>query len=179
MPSCKHAGCKAPAVYAAADDSAEWTHVCEQHLGASFRPDAWERIGPSLRALVKSEVTFEVTIEPEDSEPDFDDPRDNDFIRQRLEQEQQEAWCVLTVTAAWTLPATGEVFTASASLGSLSIDAGEYADGHAVAKAAELHAVGADLYDDALTNLNERLRATVIQAAAIIAALRDPKRPQG
>lgn len=38
---CRYPGCIARATHTAADDSAEWTHVCSNHLGFSYRPDAW------------------------------------------------------------------------------------------------------------------------------------------
>lgn len=130
-----------------------------------------------MRVLTESEVTFELVWEPETGiAPDFDDPRDNEWVRERLAKGHTEAWCTIIVTAAWTLPATGEVYTARASLGACSIDSGRYASGPKIARQVELFARDSDLYDDALTNLNERLRAIITEAAALSAYLDPPRR---
>lgn len=125
-----------------------------------------------MRVLTESEVKFQVDVEPEQMTPDFDDRRDNAWVRERLATGHTEAWCVITVTAAWTLPATGEVYTAHSSLGCCSIDAGRYAPGPKVAHQVELFAKDAGLYTEAVTNLNERLRAIIIAAHDIIEALK-------
>lgn len=55
------------------------------------------------RKLLESEVTFEVTTEPEDIDPEdcFDDPRVVASVREKLESGDDAAWCIVLVEAKW------------------------------------------------------------------------------
>ncbi len=101
----------------------------------------------NLRKLTADEVKFEVSIEPEDHGPegafasgdDSLDRADAAAIRERLENGDEGAWCVVVVTARW------RGFTGKDSLGGCSLD-----DSYTAEVAAEEH----DMYKLALNALN-------------------------
>jgi hypothetical protein len=106
-----------------------------------------------LRPLTASEVQFELSINPEDSAPDFQcgDPEYKELddaeearARARLDRGDYWAWCYVTVTARWGS------FSATASLGGCS-----YAD------EAEFDRCGykGELESEALARLNEVLES--------------------
>ena len=105
------------------------------------------------RKLTETEVTFTVELEPEELDyvGQFDDPRDVEFIRKRLEADQQEAWCCLTVKAAWG------GFEAYDHLGGVSLDCGQHPSGDKVARAAEKFARESDMHSQALDRLNQAI----------------------
>jgi hypothetical protein len=117
------------------------------------------------RKLTASEVTFTVDLEPEDMpfEGHFSDRRDVEFIRKRLAAEQQEAWCMLTVTAHWN------DLTGTDHLGGVSLDCGQHPTGAKVAAAAEKMARDSDMHEQALAALN----AAVAAQYATLATLTD------
>lgn len=41
---CQYPKCKAPEDFRATNDSAEWAHVCRDHLKYTYYPDAWEPV---------------------------------------------------------------------------------------------------------------------------------------
>src|SRR5690348_702004 len=111
----------------------------------------------TLRALTDAEVTFQIYLEPDPTEPDAEDADQRAQLKRRVAQGYIEAWCWLTVVAGWTLPSTGELFTARSSLSGCSISA-DVQHGRALQQVIEKFARDAGLYEGALTNLNERLR---------------------
>jgi len=78
----------------------------------------------TLRKLRAEEVTFELSIEPEEDGPEGhfasgDDAVDAEncaAIRERLDRDEQWAWCIVTVTARW------DNFSASDNRGGCSYD---------------------------------------------------------
>lgn len=109
------------------------------------------------RKLSEGECRFVIGIVPdgEPSQEDFSDPRDVADILARLERDEREAWCFMTVTAHWG------GFQGQATLGGCSFPSdqpyGVYAD-------------DAGLVQEALAELN----ASIALAARNIATLIDP-----
>lgn len=65
------------------------------------------------------EVEYELYREEEDREPDFEDPRDNKWIRDQLSRGNEWAWFSAHVVAEWTAP-DGEKFQGDDYLGGCS-----------------------------------------------------------
>lgn len=109
------------------------------------------------RKLSEGEVRFQIGIEP-DGEPsldDFSDPRDVADIMDRLERDEREAWCFMTVTAYWG------GFQGKATLGGCSFPSDQPYG---------VYARDAGLVQEALDDLN----ACIALAARNIATLVDP-----
>lgn len=113
-----------------------------------------------IRKLRASEVTFTLELEPEETpyrgncsavDPDTDRETE-EWIRKRLAAEQHEAWCTLVVKATW------EGIEGFGSLGCVSLDAGQHADGPTVARHAEQFARDSDMYSQALEHLNQEVQ---------------------
>lgn len=113
-----------------------------------------------VRKLKASEVTFTVSIEPEDSEvnghfcsgdPDYaeEERKQERQIIRDLDRGYQEVWCCLVVTAEW------EGIKGHASLGCCSFEKG---DGVSVDKQAHQCAEEHDMQQEALDDLNRNLQ---------------------
>ena len=127
----------------------------------------------ALRKLTAAEVTFEVTIEAEDTpvrgnvcasdEPDLD-KAEEDAVLARLERGEVEAWCGVVVTATWEHD--GVEYTGRDSLWGCSLD-----DSYTAAIVAESHG----MQEQALDDLNRTLEAAVTRGSKLARALRARK----
>lgn len=124
-----------------------------------------------MRKLTAAEVTFEVTIEAEDTpvrgnliasdDPDADRLDEEDVLH-RLNRGEVEAWCCVVVTATWQAP-DGAEYTGRDTLGGCSLTE-HYT--------AEIAAKEHGMREQALDDLNQRLASKVVKAKQLVRALR-------
>ena len=114
-----------------------------------------------IRDLTKDEVTFKVSIEPEDIpvrgnacaiDPETDKATE-DTILAELDRGNVAAWCIIVVRASWN------EFSSAAYLGECS---------YATEKEAIKDVESYDLKDQALATLNEDIQATFEKLSALI-----------
>jgi len=125
-----------------------------------------------VRKLKASEVTFTVSIEPEDFEVRGNamcsgdakyDKKVEDQILRDLENGYQEVWCCLVVTAEW------QGVKGHASLGCCSFKKG---DGHSVKRQSDQRAKEHGMHQEALDDLNWELQRKASECRALLAKLK-------
>lgn len=116
------------------------------------------------RPLTESEVTFTADLQPEDMpyEGHFSDARDVAFIRKRLEADQQEAWCCISVIATWN------GIRGTAHLGGVSLDCGQHPSGEKVGRAADEMAREHGMLEEALDDLNRKIAERFAELAPLL-----------
>ncbi len=127
----------------------------------------------AIRKLTAAEVTFEVTIEAEDTpvrgnfmatdEPDLDKAEEGALLA-RLERGEVEAWCGVIVTATWEHD--GLTYEGRDSLWGCSLN-----DSYTAAVVAEHHG----MQEQALDDLNRTLEAAVTKGSKLARTLRARK----
>jgi hypothetical protein len=126
--------------------------------------------GRRLRALTEVEASISLEILPE---PDSFEGHANELeIRRLLDAGFSEAWCQLVATARWMCPSTNLTYVGCSSLGGVSLSC-EGMNGDSVRALAEQHAKASELYVDALNDLNESIRKTIQDVAAVVRYLAD------
>jgi hypothetical protein len=126
--------------------------------------------GRPLRQVQASDVTFELDVDPDESDPADslasgpadDDPTLVPGILARLEAGDHTAWCGVGVTATW-ISGTGERIRAGDSVWGCSLD-DEYT--------AEVCAREHGLYENAVAQLNEDIADAVERAERLALELR-------
>lgn len=133
-----------------------------------------------LRKLTNKDVTFTVSLEPEETDlrgnamvsgDEAEDKAFDDALIDRLDRGDTAAWCCLKVTACWDGP---EEFEASTYLGGCSF--APWMNGSDTSKAAEQMAKDHEMYDDALRELNIKVSDHIHRAESIKKELIEPYR---
>lgn len=115
------------------------------------------------RELTRAEVTFEVSIEPDDtpvvgnfaSGDDALDREDENRILERLKRGETEAWCGVIVTARW------KGFKATDSVWGVELGPDE---------TPEHYAEESGMHEEALAHLNEKVARTARKLARLVVA---------